>query len=212
LAVSSSARKLVTKTVKAVVGDKSKNSTTEIPADDSSTDNISKEQNRINELITKNQEDLLQKLKEIESRTGIPQPIDKIKDTQKLTKEEITKLIQEASTASPERRQEIIDEITNKIKKEQEEADRILKEERNKLEKMKNQSLLEAQEEQNNNGNSARAKSLYSDAEKQAQTINQQNKLIAELQKKAKEREETAKKLVNDAGKTSWYQTWDFSS
>jgi hypothetical protein len=202
LVVSHSARKIVKNTTKALTGDKSAHNIQDVSDNDSSINNMNKEQNRLNELTTRSIEDITGKLKEIESRFGVPQPISKIQDSQKLSKAEIAKLIEEARTASPERRKEIIEEITEKVKKEQEEADRILKEERNKIEKQKNQNLAKAQEEQNS-GNSAKAKALYSEAEKQAQTINQQNKLIAEMQKKAKEREETAKNLINDAGSTS---------
>src|SRR4051812_10026697 len=91
LLISPTVRDVTGEVIKAVSGDGRKPT----PESDKGNNHISKEQNRINELVTKNQEDLLKKLKEIEGKTGIAQPIDKIQDSQKLTKEEIYKLIEE---------------------------------------------------------------------------------------------------------------------
>ena len=161
------------------------------------TNTASKSQNKLNHLLSDNQEKIIKRLEDLEKKTGQLQPIGRIKDTQKLSPEELKDLLDKARQASPEERKRIMDEIITKTRQEQEAINKILQEDRNKQEKKMLKTLEEAKQAEQQ-GDKIKASQLFAEARQHQQTINTQNELIAELKKKQVEREKMAKELTQE--------------
>ncbi|CAG8557162.1 15698_t:CDS:10 [Racocetra fulgida] len=174
------------------------------------TNTVSKSQNKLNHLLSDNQEKIIKRLEDLEKKTGQLQPIDRIKDTQKLSPEELKDLLDKARQASPEERKRIMDEIITKTRQEQEAINKILQEDRNKQEKKMLKTLEEAKQAEQQ-GDKIKASQLFAEARQHQQTINTQNELIAELKKKQVEREKMAKELTQEID-NPWYKDLNFSS
>ena len=167
------------------------------------TNTVSKTQNAENKLNDdEGHKGIIDRLEKLEQKTGVSQKdnIDKIEEIRKKREEEIKDLIEKSKGASPEERQKIMEEIVNKTKEEQEAINKILQEDNKKLEQQKLNALEQAQQAQED-GERKKAAELFAQANGHQQTIHAQNQLIEELKKKQKEKEKSAKELVETQGK-----------
>ena len=181
--------------------------------EDGDTNTISNKQNAENALTDeKGHKETIERLEKIEKKLGISQQenIEKINEIKKNREEEIKELIEKSKGASPEERKRIMDEIVIKTKEEQAAINKILQESNNKLEQKALKTLEQANQAQQD-GDKKQAAILFAEAQKQQQTIKEQNEIMAVLKKKASEKEQATKQLVQSVNKT-WYQDLNFSS